>query len=235
MTADPALLTRGALTIEGQLVDASNSTLLCVSELDGERALCVYKPVAGERPLWDFPTGTLANRERATFLVSQATGWDLVPTTVLRDGPFGPGMVQVWVDVDERVDVVGLLRRKHPDLRRMTLLDAVVNNSDRKGGHLLPLPNGRVQGVDHGLTFAVENKLRTLLWQWEGEEFDGELRDVLQRVEHDLVGGSLGEQLGCLLSRHEVRATQRRVATLLRRGVFPSPSADWPAVPWPPF
>ena len=108
----------------------------------------------GERPLWDFPDGTLAGREVAAYLVSEATGWDVVPPTVLRDGPYGPGMCQLWVDVDETVDLSELARSDHPDLRRMAVFDAVVNNADRKGGHLLPRPDGRVQGVDHGVCFS---------------------------------------------------------------------------------
>src|SRR5574337_722301 len=135
------LLQDGELTVVGQLVDASNATLYCTTSLDGEQAECVYKPAAGERPLWDFPTGTLAQREYATYLVSRAIGGHLVPTTVLREGPFGGGMVQWWVEVDETVDLVALVRSQHSDLQLLALLDAIVNNADRKGGHLLPLPN----------------------------------------------------------------------------------------------
>ena len=148
------------------MVDASNATLYCEVTLDGVTATCVHKPVAGERPLWDFPDGTLADREVATYVVSEASGWDLVPPTVSREGPFGPGMCQLWVDVDESIDLALLARSDHPDLARMVVLDAVVNNADRKGGHLLPREDGRIQGIDHGVTFSVEDKLRTLLWQW---------------------------------------------------------------------
>jgi hypothetical protein len=233
------VLSRGELSVEGRLIDASNATLYCSVTLDDVTAECVYKPVAGERPLWDFPTGTLANREYATWLVSAATGWDLVPTTVLRDGPFGPGMVQWWVEVDEEVDLVALVRSDHPDLRRMALLDAVVNNADRKGGHLLPLPDGRVLGIDHGVTFGEEYKLRTLLWQWEGDRLDEESLTVLDRLAEELGDGasssSLAAGLSPLLSRGEVRAARRRVTRLRSVGRYPSPSADWPALPWPPF
>lgn len=239
-TAEQAeVLQRGELSVEGRLVDASNATLYCTVAHDGVTAECVYKPVAGERPLWDFPTGTLANREYATWLVSEATGWDLVPTTVLRDGPFGRGMVQWWVEVDEEVDLVALVRSDHPDLRRMAVLDAVVNNADRKGGHLLPLADGRVLGIDHGVTFGEEYKLRTLLWQWEGDRLDDESLDILDRLAAELDDAdeqdSLAAGLARLLSRSELRATRRRVARLRSVGRYPSPSTDWPALPWPPF
>ena len=228
------LLREGSLEVEGRLVDASNATLYCTAALDGVESAVVYKPVRGERPLWDFPDGTLAGREVATYLVSEATGWDVVPPTVLRDGPYGPGMCQLWVDVDESVDLGVLARSDHPDLRRMAVLDAVVNNADRKGGHLLPRPDGRVQGVDHGVCFSVEDKLRTLLWQWRGTPLGDEAVEVLSRVRAELEG-PLGEALSELLTRREVRATVKRVDRLLAEGCFPHPSPDWPAIPWPPF
>lgn len=228
------LLARGDLSIEGRLVDASNATLYCTVSLDGVSAGCVHKPVAGERPLWDFPDGTLAFREVAAYEVSAATGWDLVPPTVLRDGPFGPGMAQLWVDVDESVDLVVLARGAHPDLRRMAVLDAVLNNADRKGGHLLPVPGGRVFGVDHGVCFAADDKLRTLLWQWRGQPLDDDATEVLGDLQAAL-DADLGRRLAGLLSRREVAAVRRRVARLLATGVHPLPTGDWPAVPWPPF
>src|SRR3954470_19769663 len=160
------LLRDGALDIEGRLVDASNATLYCEVSLDGLAAACVYKPIAGERPLWDFPEGTLAQREVAWDVGPDATGLSVVPPTVLRDGPFGPGMCQLWIDVDETVDLAALARSDRLDLRRMAVLDAVVNNADRKGGHLLLTAEDHVFGVDHGVCFSVEDKLRTLLWQW---------------------------------------------------------------------
>jgi uncharacterized repeat protein (TIGR03843 family) len=228
------LLTCGELEPVGRLVDASNATLYCeVGRSDVVRA-CVYKPVAGERPLWDFPDGTLAAREVAAFEVSQATGWDLVPPTVMRDGPFGPGMCQLWVDVDESVDVVELARSDHPDLRRMAVLDVVLNNADRKGGHLLPTEDGRVFGVDHGVCFAVPGKLRTLLWQWRGDPLTDDAVDTLESLRDDLAD-RLGDRLDELLTVSEVRATRRRVDRLLRMGVHPEPAGDWPAIPWPPF
>jgi uncharacterized repeat protein (TIGR03843 family) len=228
------LLRDGELEIEGRLVDASNATLFCTASLDGVAAAVVYKPVQGERPLWDFPDGTLAGRELAAYLVSQATGWDVVPPTVLREGPFGTGMCQLWVDVDESVDLVELARSDHPALRRMAVFDAVVNNADRKGGHLLPTAAGHVHGVDHGVCFSAEDKLRTLLWQWRGRSLPEEALEVLGRVRAELEG-PLAEQLADHLTRTEVRATIARVDRLLTTGRYPLPSQDWPAIPWPPF
>ena len=228
------LLRDGELSIEGRLLDASNATLFCVARLDGVAASCVYKPVRGERPLWDFPDGTLAGREISAYLVSAATGWDVVPPTVLREGPFGPGMCQLWVEVDEQVDLQALARSEHPDLRRMAVFDAVVNNADRKGGHLLPRPDGRVQGVDHGICFSTEDKLRTLLWQWRGLPLTDEALEVLGRLRAELEG-PLRDALSEHLTRREVRRTVTRVERLLASGVHPEPSPDWPAIPWPPF
>ncbi len=228
------LLREGELSVEGRLLDASNATLYCAASLDGVTAAVVYKPVQGERPLWDFPDGTLAGREVGAYLVSQATGWDVVPPTVMREGPYGTGMCQLWVDVDETVDLQALARSEHPDLRRMAVLDAVVNNADRKGGHLLPRADGRVQGVDHGLCFSHEDKLRTLLWQWRGDRLSEEAVEVLSRVRAELEG-ELGEQLHALLTVTEVAATVARVDRLLATRRHPQPSQDWPAIPWPPF
>ena len=228
------LLRDGELSVEGRLVDASNATLYCAATLDGVTAAVVYKPVRGERPLWDFPDGTLAGREVGAYLVSQATGWDVVPPTVLRDGPYGQGMCQLWVDVDQTVDLQALARSEHPDLRRMAVFDAVVNNADRKGGHLLPREDGRVQGVDHGVCFSSEDKLRTLLWQWRGDRLPDEAVEVLSRVRAELEG-ELAEQLHALLTVTEVGATVQRVDRLLATGRHPMPSPDWPAIPWPPF
>ncbi len=228
------LLRSGELSVEGRLVDASNATLFCTATADGVSAACVYKPVRGERPLWDFPDGTLAGREVSAYLVSESTGWDVVPPTVLREGPFGPGMCQLWVDVDERVDLADLARSDHPDLRRMAVFDAVVNNADRKGGHLLPREDGRVQGVDHGICFSPEDKLRTLLWQWRGLALPDEAVEVLSRLRAELEG-PLASALGELLTRREVRRTVARVDRLLATGRHPEPSGEWPAIPWPPF
>jgi uncharacterized repeat protein (TIGR03843 family) len=228
------LLREGELEIEGRLVDASNATLYCSATLDGVTAAVVYKPVRGERPLWDFPDGTLAGREVSAYLVSQATGWDVVPPTVLRDGPFGTGMCQLWIDVDDSVDLGELARSDRPDLRRMAVFDAMVNNADRKGGHLLPTPAGHVYGVDHGVCFSTEDKLRTLLWQWRGLGLSEQALDVLGRVRAELEG-PLAEALCEHLTVREVRAAAARIDRLMGTGCFPMPSPDWPAIPWPPF
>jgi len=230
-----ALLSAGELTVEGQVIDASNATFYCAVDDGVRQAACVYKPVAGERPLWDFPDGTLAERETAAYAVSAATGWQIVPPTVYRQGPAGPGMVQLWVDVDETVDIGRFMRRRDDErLRRIAVFDAVVNNADRKGGHLLPTVDGRVFGIDHGVTFSSEDKLRTVLWQWAGARLPAEARDVLAAVRRGL-DGELGETLGELLTRREVRATRWRVERLLDAGCHPEPTGDWPPVPWPPI
>ncbi|MEU7000816.1 SCO1664 family protein [Nonomuraea sp. NPDC046570] len=229
------LLREGRLEVAGRLVEATNMTLYCSVTLGGQSAACVYKPVRGERPLWDFPDGTLAAREVAAFEVSKATGWQIVPPTVYRDGPFGPGMCQLWIDADQSVDLMDLVRSRHPGLRRMAVYDAVVNNADRKGGHLLPMPDGNVYGVDHGVCFSAEDKLRTVLWQWRGRPLQREAVGVLAALERDLESGSLGRRLRELLTLAEVEATWMRVRRLLDTGVHPYPSEDWPAIPWPPI
>ena len=224
----------GHLEIEGRLVDASNATLYCSLSYGDFSAACVYKPVRGERPLWDFPDGTLAEREVAAYALSEATGWEVVPPTVLREGPFGEGMVQLWVDGDETVDLAELAQGNSASLRRMAVFDAVVNNADRKGGHLIPMPDGHVYGVDHGICFSTDDKLRTLLWQWAGDPLTDEAVDMLSRLRAELEG-DLGETLYGLLTRREVARTVRRVDRLLRFRCHPEPSGDWPSVPWPPF
>jgi uncharacterized repeat protein (TIGR03843 family) len=228
------LLRDGELEVIGRLVDASNATLYCTVELDGVRAPCVHKPIAGERPLWDFPEGTLSDREVAAFAVSEATGWAVVPPTVMRDGPFGRGMCQLWIDVDESFDLVALARSDRDEIRRIAVLDAVINNADRKGGHLLPTVDGHVYGVDHGVCFSIDEKLRTLLWQWRGRPLADDAIETLQRLDRDLQG-TLGTRLCELLTPAEVNATRRRVKRLLSTGRHPMPSDDWPPIPWPPF
>jgi uncharacterized repeat protein (TIGR03843 family) len=234
-------LREGDIEIVGRIVGSSNNAMLVTVTRacpDPEPALtldAVYKPTLGERPLDDFPDGTLARREVAAWHVSEASGWGIVPPTILRDGPFGEGMVQAFVEADPEVDVVAMVVEADPRLRRMAVLDAVMNNTDRKGGHILPVDGGRhVYGVDHGVTFSPVPKLRTVLWSWRGEPLDAEELEGLDRVRVALEG-ELGETLGGLLSRIEVRAAARRTAALLASGCFPFPSPDWPAVPWPPF
>jgi uncharacterized repeat protein (TIGR03843 family) len=229
------LLAKGSLEVEGRLVVATNATLYCAVRHEDRQAACVYKPVAGERPLWDFPSGSLAGREVAAYLVSEAAGWHLVPPTVYRDGPFGPGMCQLWIEPDETVDVVALSRSNdHPALREMAVFDAVVNNADRKIGHLLPDRQGHLYGCDHGVCFGEDYKLRTVLWQWRGHSLPDTAVDALSRLQPDLTGGKLREELSRWLTPAEVEATRQRVDLLLRHRVHPLPPEDWPAVPWPP-
>jgi len=254
------LLACGELTVEGRVMDASNATFYCAVSLDGRSAACVYKPVAGERPLWDFPDGTLAQREVAAYEVSEATGWGLVPPTILRDGPLGPGACQLWIDEPEDAesligfvpaydvppgwfpvasardsdgDAYALAHADDPRLSRLAVLDAVINNADRKGGHVLYGHGGRIYGVDHGVTFHVENKLRTVLWGWTGKPIPDELLETLARLGESL-DGPLGEALEEHLTISEVQHVRLRVKRLIRAGRFPKPPHDWPAVPWPP-
>ena len=224
----------GTLRVTGRLIDASNATLYAIAELDSQEMVCIYKPVAGERPLWDFPDGCLAHREYAAYLVSENLGFHVVPLTVLRDGPYGKGMAQEWIDIDESIDLAKFFSTDHPGLRSMALFDAVVNNTDRKIGHLLPVDGKTVYGCDHGVTFHVEDKLRTVLWQWAGDALSAEEIKLLQRAVSALQG-ELRVQLEQLLTVEEIDALAMRVDRLLAQGCFPHPSPDWPAVPWPAF
>lgn len=226
-------LLAGTLEVTGRLVDASNATLYGECTFNDSKMAVIYKPIAGERPLWDFPDGNLAHREYAAFLISEYSGWNVVPPTVLREGPFGLGMVQQWIDIDESIDLALYYREDNENLRRMALFDAVINNTDRKIGHLLPVIDGTLLGCDHGVTFHEENKLRTVIWQFAERELTpeeirtlGELVTKLQ-VESAVLNGLITEiEFGALIARIE---------GLIESGKFPSPSEDWPAVPWPPF
>jgi uncharacterized repeat protein (TIGR03843 family) len=224
-------------------------------------AAVVYKPIKGEKPLWDFPDGFLAHREVAAYLVSEAFGWNVVPHTWLRDGPFGEGMVQLWQETDPDRNAVDLVARddvpengwKHvlegqddkgrmvalvhedsPALRRMAVFDVVVNNADRKGDHILAMEDGHRHGVDHGLTFHSDHKLRTVLWGWLGETLAAEELDGIDRVSEAL-HGELGRNLADLLTTEEIDALAARCTRLRRDGRFPVPSGEMPAVPWPLF
>ncbi|MGC0141922.1 SCO1664 family protein [Pseudactinotalea sp. Z1732] len=253
----PADLRDGELVLEGRIIQASNATFL--GRIGTVKV--VYKPVAGERPLWDFPGSTLARREVAAYLVSESFGWDLVPRTWLRDGPFGPGMVQVWQQPDpaqQAVDLVptddvpvegwchvfdgldaqdrpvSLIHEDSPVLRRMAVFDVVVNNADRKGGHVLEMTDGHRYGVDHGLTFHSDNKLRTVLWGWLGHDLHAEERAGLERLQGAL-DTDLGDPLGELISGSEIAALVGRCDHLLRHARFPAPAGEMPPIPWPPF
>ncbi|MEU1089244.1 SCO1664 family protein [Streptomyces sp. NPDC005576] len=256
------LLTEGRLTVLGRVPGASNAVLRCTVALDGVERQCVYKPVAGEQPLWDFPDGTLAQREVAAWEVSETTGWGLVPPTVLRGGPYGEGMCQLWIDAEpDAGPMLALVEGEEPEdgwkavgladvgegrtallvhaddarLRRLAVLDAVINNSDRKGGHLLPAPGGRLYGIDHGVTFHADDKLRTLLWGWAGEPLTAEAVLVLDRLAAELAPtAGLAIRLGGLITPAELDAVRDRVEALRGTGLHPAPSGQWPAIPWPP-
>jgi uncharacterized repeat protein (TIGR03843 family) len=252
-------LAEGELHVLGRLPDASNLAMLCEVMLGDRPRRCIYKPAAGERPLWDFPGAVLAGREVLTAVVAHAFGWDLLPETTWRtDGPAGPGMCQEWID--RRADApVGLFagdavpegwcevaegrapdgepivlaHADSDDLKRMVILDALVNNGDRKGGHVLRRPDGRIVGIDHGVTFHAEPKLRTVLWGWTGQPIPKWLvQEVQQGAESFEAALSHGS---ARLSAAELAAAEARLADLLDSGCFPEPGPDWPALPWPPM
>ncbi len=276
MTHNPeqeAVLRHGELTVLGRIRSASNATFLCEAELDGRRTHCVYKPVSGEQPLWDFPDGTLAGRELATYLVSAALGWNIVPHTMIRSGPAGPGMVQQWVDQPEAqpegepesesgaaaLDLVDLcpadrlpagylpVLRAHdytgnevllihaddPRLVRMAVFDILVNNADRKGGHILAGVDGRVYGVDHGLCLHTEDKLRTVLWGWAGKPIDDAILETVAELQTAL-DGELAAQLAPHVTGAEIEALRERVRDLLDDPVMPAANRHRP-IPWPAF
>ena len=245
------------LTLTGRLTTASNATFLGSI---GDAAV-VYKPIAGEKPLWDFPDGCLAHREVAAYLVSEVLGWNIVPHTWLRDGQFGAGMVQLWQEIDPEqnaVDLVpaedvpdagwkqvlegqdqsgrmvALIHEDTPALRRMAVFDAVLNNADRKGDHILAMNDGHRYGVDHGLTFHSENKLRTVLWGWIGQALSTEELEGIDRVLAQL-DGELGIRLAELLTAKEVASLAARCTLLRSEGRFPAPGGQMSAVPWPLF
>ena len=253
-----ASLSGGDLEITGRLLQASNATFLAELNHGTEKVSCVYKPTEGERPLWDFPQRTLGLREVAAYEVSRIGGFDLVPVTVLVDGPLGPGSLQVWVEEDEAqtsqlVDLVAttavpsdgwftsveglgaddqpvsVIHADRPDLRLLAVFDVVINNADRKGGHIIG-SQGRIFGVDHGVSFHTDNKLRTLLWGWAGSELTAAELAAVARV-RDQAAAALRN----LLSAQEIEALVRRADLLLSRRRLPRPHGAWPSIPWPPF
>ena len=218
------------LIVIGRLVDASNATLQATLENTDPVMKVIYKPVLGEKPLWDFADGNLANREYAAYLLSELADFNLVPTTVLREGPFGSGMVQEWIEIDEELDVVDFGQSNDPQLRKLALFDAIINNTDRKFGHLLVDQDGKLRGCDHGVCFHQENKLRTVLWQFAGEQFTTEEIELLNKVAKLDLNSLFAE----LLTSAEISALSERISNLLAAGQFPFPSDQWPAIPWPP-
>ncbi len=268
MTPKRELLRRGELTVLGRIRSASNATFLCEAQLGELVAHCVYKPVAGEQPLWDFPDGTLAGRELCAYLVSVTLGWNIVPYTIIRDGPAGRGILQLWVDQpgdapdsdpEPGPDLVDLfpaarlpagylpvlrahdyagdeVTLSHADdirLRRMAVFDVLINNADRKGGHILHGVDGRVYGVDHGLCLHAEDKLRTVLWGWAGKPVDDETLAAISKLA-DALGGPLAEALAGHITGEEVAALRRRARGLLENPVMPNPDRRR-AIPWPAF
>jgi uncharacterized repeat protein (TIGR03843 family) len=265
---DDEVLRRGELTVIGRIRSASNATFLCEAHLDGRQVHCVYKPIAGEAPLWDFPDGTLAGRELGAYLVSSALGWNIVPYTIIRDGPAGRGMLQRWVDQpgdevgdepESGPDLVDLLPAGHVPpgflpvlqaydysgdevllvhaddvrLRRMAVFDVLINNADRKGGHILCGVDGQVYGVDHGVSLHVQDKLRTVLWGWAGKPVDDETLETVAALGKQL-RGELGEQLRGHITGREVDALRARAVALLDNPVMPIPDRRRP-IPWPAF
>lgn len=226
------LLSQGELVVTGRLIDASNATLLASITFDGQSIDAIYKPIAGERPLWDFPDGDLANREYAAFLVSDYLGLGLVPLTILRDGPYGVGMVQEWIDIDESIDLGAFFSTDNPNLRSMALFDAIINNTDRKIGHLLPTTSGALYGCDHGVTFHVEDKLRTVLWQWAGDPLLDTEISLLQKL---AIGLDSELDMSSHLTLFEIDALKSRILRLMSEAKMPQPNPNWPAIPWPAF
>ena len=228
MDTDDRIFETGELEIIGRLVDASNASLLC--KLPNELKV-IYKPIAGERPLWDFPDGNLASREVAAFYISEVGEFDVVPKTVLREGPFGIGAIQQWIETSEAADVIAMAQSDDPQIRNLALFDIVINNADRKFGHILITPDGQIFGCDHGVSLHEENKLRTVIWQFAEQKLTSEevakLKDLLSKIDLN--------HLAKFLSAEEIAAFLQRVQGLIEDGRFSSPNPNWPAVPWPPY
>jgi hypothetical protein len=216
------------LVITGRLVDASNATLFG-HLLDNKILKIIYKPVAGERPLWDFPIGTLAAREYSAYLFSEEFEFNLVPTTVLRDGPYGAGMVQAWIDDAQPESLISFAQGDNPHLRSMVLFDALINNADRKYGHILLTGDGQVLGCDHGVTFHHEDKLRTVLWQFAGAKLNSDEINKLENI-INLDLDFLAEHI----SKNEILAIKTRATLILENDALPTPAIDRPSIPWPP-
>lgn len=226
------LLSKGELVVTGRLVDASNATLFASLTYEDNSMNAIYKPIAGERPLWDFPDGALAHREYAAFLVSEYLGLGIVPLTLLRDGPYGDGMVQEWIDIDESIDLGSFFSKDDAQLRSMAFFDAIINNTDRKIGHLLPTVSGDLFGCDHGVTFHAEDKLRTVLWQWAGDSLTEVELHLLKKL---YTGLDFDLDLSPYLTSPEISAIKNRVSRLINDLAMPQPNPNWPSVPWPAF
>ena len=229
-------LNKGELAVEAAMPYSSNYTLLTRVQHEDLQLLAIYKPRRGERPLWDFPRGTLYRREVAAYLLSEGLGFGLVPPTVVRDGPHGIGMLQFFIANDEESHLFTLLKEGQYEatIRRLCAFDCLVNNADRKGGHALKGLDGRLWAIDHGLCFHVEPKLRTVLWDFVGQPLPPEVVTALVQVQTRLdTNDGLALRLNELLEPNEGRALRRRLQRLLDSNQFPPPGAG-PNVPWPP-
>jgi uncharacterized repeat protein (TIGR03843 family) len=229
------LLEKGTLELKGQFLLGSNYTFLVNVQHDGQELPAVYKPQRGEQPLWDFPEASLAGREVAAYLVSQALGWSLVPVTVLRDGPLGPGSLQEFINYNPNYHYFTFTETDRQRLRPVVLFDLLINNADRKGSHLLiQKRTRRLYSIDHGLCFHTEDKLRSVLWDFCGEPFPAELVQALQdlraRFEAQVAPG-----LGTYLEAVEIAALSARLERLVAEPVFPPPPAERRAYPYPPL
>jgi uncharacterized repeat protein (TIGR03843 family) len=229
------VLTRAEIT-DCKLVPSGSNYVFLVSLSDPSAGtgLAIYKPQRGEAPLWDFPDGTLYRRERAAYLLASDLEWNFIPPTVIRDGPYGVGSVQLFIPNDPRVHFFTLRDDHETEMRRIALFDAIANNADRKGGHCLLGPDGRVWGIDHGLTFHISNKLRTVIWDFSEEPIAepllGDLAGLAGRLE---TNSEIRAALDEVIDRSELEALRRRVEDLLTRPVYPRPGMRR-AVPWPP-
>lgn len=234
LTSAEGILAGGEMEVLGLMPNASNYTFLARVGEGEDRVLAIYKPEAGETPLWDFPDGTLGSREVAAYEVARALGWPSVPPTVLRDGPHGPGSVQLFIDSDPEHHFFTLRDTRLDDFRSVALFDAVVNNADRKGGHCLLGTDGRIWSIDHGVCFHVEPKLRTVIWDFAEETVSQDLLSDLRMLAARLSASDLFARLSSLLAEMEVEALRERTDTLVASGRYPSPGSRR-AVPWPPL
>jgi uncharacterized repeat protein (TIGR03843 family) len=230
-----AILTRGSIDVEELVPWGSNYTFLVTVRDSSRQVSAIYKPSRGERPLWDFPDGTLAFREVAAYLVSHALGWPNIPPTVLRDGPQGVGMVQLYIEMVDRQHFFTLRDKHRDEMKRIAVFDALINNTDRKGGHVLLGNDEKIWCIDHGVAFHEYPKLRTVIWDFTEQPIPQEIIDDLNKLRPCLMRGeSLSDSLARLLSPREMRALRGRLDRLIESRTFPKPPEDWPPVPWPP-
>jgi hypothetical protein len=234
---DLETLLRGKMELQGLMPWSSNYTfLVALQGKNHNELLGIYKPGDGERPLWDFPSRTLSQREFASFLVSQVLGWPSIPLTVMRDGPHGLGSVQLFIEAEYEAHYFNLrdIPNLAEDFRRMALFDYIVNNADRKGGHCLKGKDGRIWAIDHGLTFHVEPKLRTVIWEFCDEPIPDLLFQSLNHLEKLMHGSEFCQALDDLISSKEIKAFRQRIAQLVSTRQFPKSRAGR-NVPYPPI